>query len=154
MNYGHFAGRLGRDAESRATPNGKSVCNFSIGVDTGWGENKKTLWVGCALWGERGEKLVQYLTKGTAVAVAGEIDIRTYQAKDGSTKAELTCNVQKVTLLGGGEQRAKAEKPAAKPAQTVPDDLDDNIPFAFLLAPLAGLLIAAATASEVIATYA
>ncbi len=131
MNYGHFAGRLGRDADRRATSNGKSVCNFSIGVDVGWGENKKTLWVGCALWGERGEKLAQYLTKGTAVAVAGEIDIRTYQAKDGSTKAELTCNVQKVTLLGGGEQRAKAEKPAAKPAQSVPDDFepDSEIPF-------------------------
>lgn len=149
MNYGHFAGRLGRDAESRATPSGKSVCNFSIGVDTGWGESKKTLWIGCALWGERGEKLAQYLTKGTAVAVAGEIDIRTYQAKDGNTKAELTCNVQKVTLLGGGEQ--KAQKPTAKPAQTVPDDLDDNIPFAFLLAPLAGMLVAAASMTGYVA---
>ena len=131
MNYGHFAGRLGRDAESRATPNGKSVCNFSIGVDTGWGENKKTLWVGCALWGERGEKLAQYLTKGTAVAVAGDIDIRTYQAKDGTTKAELTCNVQKVTLLGGGEQKAKVAKPAPA-AQAVPvadADFNDDIPF-------------------------
>ena len=87
----------------------------------------------------------------TAVAIAGEIDIRTYQAKDGSTKAELTCNVQKVTLLGSGEQKAKAEKPVAKPAQTVPDDLDDNIPFAFLLAPLAGLLIAAIGSSGLIA---
>lgn len=129
MNYGHFAGRLGRDADRRATPNGKSVCNFSIGVDVGWGENKKTLWVGCALWGERGEKLAQYLTKGTAVAVAGEIDIRMYETKDGSTKAELTCNVQKVTLLGSGEQKAKAEKPAAPAAQTVPDEFNDDIPF-------------------------
>lgn len=151
MNYGHFAGRLGRDADRRATPNGKSVCNFSIGVDIGWGENKKTLWVGCALWGERGENLAQYLTKGTAVAVAGEIDIRMYETKDGSTKAELTCNVQKVTLLGSGEQKAKAEKPAAKPAQTVPDDLDDNIPFAFLLAPLAGMLVAAASMTGYVA---
>jgi len=146
MNYGHFAGRLGRDAESRATPNGKSVCNFSIGVDTGWGENKKTLWVGCALWGERGEKLAQYLTKGTAVAIAGEIDIRTYQAKDGSTKAELTCNVQKVTLLGGGEQKAKVVKPAPG-AQAVPvadADFNDDIPFSVAaLIPLAGILAAA-----------
>src|SRR3569832_916532 len=104
MNTGTFAGYLGRDAEAKAVPSGKTVINFSIGVSTGWGDKKSTLWVSCALWGERGEKLAQYLTKGSAVTVTGDVDVRAYSAKDGTPKAEIQCNVQRVTLQGGKER--------------------------------------------------
>jgi single-strand DNA-binding protein len=145
MNYGHFAGRLGRDAELRATPSGQSVANFVIAVDTGWGDNKKTLWVDCALWGDRAEKLTQYLTKGKAVSVSGDVDLRTYEKKDGSGGASITCNVQRVTLQGGGssgEPAAEAEKPydwnkareTARPTAPVAaaagaEPFNDDIPF-------------------------
>ena len=71
----------------------------------------------CALWGDRGPKLAQYLTSGTKVAVSGDIDVRAYAAKDGSPKAEMTCNVQRLTLQGGGDRRtsedvAKTDPPA------------------------------------------
>ena len=109
MNTGTFAGYIGRDAETKSLPSGSSVTNFSLAVATGWGDKKSTLWVSCDIWGERGEKLCQYLTKGAAVSVSGDVDVRPYSAKDGTPKAEMKCNVQRVTLQGGRADREVSE---------------------------------------------
>ena len=53
MNLITIAGRLGRDAELKVIPSGKSVTNFPVAVDIGRGEKKKTEWIDCSLWGER-----------------------------------------------------------------------------------------------------
>ena len=79
-----LAGRLGRDAELRSTRDGKAVCNFSVAVDVRRGQEKSTTWVECTIWEKRAEALAQYLTKGTAVAVAGELSVRQYDKRDGS----------------------------------------------------------------------
>ena len=68
------AGRVGRDAELRFTPSGDPVLGFSLATDRGWGDNKRTVWFNCSLWGERAEKLARYITKGTALLVEGEVE--------------------------------------------------------------------------------
>jgi single-strand DNA-binding protein len=138
MNYGHFAGRLGRDAELRYTQDSKPVANFVLAVDTGWGDRKETLWIDCSLWGERAEKLQPHLVKGKQLTVSGDIGLRTFQKRDGSTGATITLNVQRLTLQGGGEQRpaaapAPAAPPPQRPAPPPPsggDPFNDDIPFA------------------------
>lgn len=151
MNNATFAGRLGRDAELRHTTGGHQVANFSLAVDErGPGGDKLTLWVDCSLWGDRAEKLVDYLKKAKQVAVSGRIGVRTYEAQ-GETRAVLTLRVSELTLLGGGEreeggerpartsqparpaagQSAPRAQPAARPAPAAPaaDFADDDIPF-------------------------
>ena len=54
-------GRLGRDSELKFTPNGKPLVKWSMAVDVGWGDNKSTQWLRCTMWGERGQKIQQYL---------------------------------------------------------------------------------------------
>lgn len=160
MSIVHIAGRLGRDAELKHVKE-TDVCNFSVAETIGFGDRKQTQWWSCALWGSRGEKLAQYLTKGTAVTVCGEVTTREYTGKDG-LKFELQCRVLEVTLQGsreGGDQ----EKPAAtdktpqqqKREETRPTGSDgfgdEEIPFAHAwLAPLAGLLLAGYAASQVL----
>ena len=61
--------RLGRDAEMKTTASGKQVCVFTGAYDIGYGQNKTTQWVRCNLWGDRGEKVMQYLLKGSQVVV-------------------------------------------------------------------------------------
>jgi single-strand DNA-binding protein len=134
MNQGHFAGRVGRDAQLRATPTGKSVLTLPLAVDVWSKETEKaTLWVNCALWGPRAEKLADRLRKGTPLSVCGEVTARAY-TKSGQTHAALDLRVTAVTLLG----RADAlPTPAAAPAPTTKaakpraehDFLDDDIPF-------------------------
>jgi len=133
LNVCTFTGRLGRDAESKYLPTGTAVLEFSIAVDTGFGDKKRSFWLKCAMFGDRGTKLAQYLTKGQQVAVSGEFDPRPYQAKDGAEKISLELRISAVELIGGKNdtqqsQPEQAPKPAPKPPAPKFDD-DDDIPF-------------------------
>jgi len=161
MNTGTFAGYLGRDADLRTTQSGHDVLNFSVGVTVGFGDNKKTLWVGCSLWGDRAEKLHPYLKKGQPVSVSGDVDLRTYETQAGKSGAELTLNVQRVTMLGGkkdgeGQRPASNQRKESVSAGGNPgpsqEDFDDEIPFIWAVAlPIAGLLFALLSSSPMIA---
>lgn len=125
------AGRLGKDATIRHTQGGDKVLSFSIAVSV---YKDKTQWIDCAIWGDRGEKLAKFLTKGTQVAVVGEPSTRTYES-GGETRVALDCRVDKVTLMGGGQ---KSDEPTDRDHKRgggptrghhPADDLDDTIPF-------------------------
>ena len=128
MNVLNAIGRVGRDAVTRHTHAGKSVTGWSLAVDHGWGDNKQTVWLDCSLWGDRGERLAQYITKGSQLGVTGEIGTREH---DGKTY--VTLNVRDVTLVGGrGESGGRAQSPTQRqaPQQSAGDDFpDDAIPF-------------------------
>ncbi len=98
------AGRLGRDAEIKTTQGGTPVCRFSVAADRKRGGEKVTTWYDVSLFGKRGEVLCQYLRKGTTVCVVGDLEARTYEAKDGSTRLALGIVADDVSLLGGGQR--------------------------------------------------
>lgn len=130
MNNATFTGRLGRDAESRVTPSGKPVVNFSLAVDERRGGEKSTLWVSCAIWGERGEKLAQYLTKGAVVSVSGPVRVESYTAKSGEAASKLCLMVNDISLHGGNRDDQAPSKPAPKAAPRAAQDddpFDDDI---------------------------
>lgn len=124
-----IAGRITRDAVTRTTQQGDKVTGFSVAVDDGFGQNKRTLFFDCNLWGKRGDSLAQYLVKGASVTVAGDLSTREH---DGKTY--LTIRVSEITLQGGksdGQQRgggygaggSPSSQPSGRP------DFDDSIPF-------------------------
>lgn len=114
-----IAGGIGKDATTRETNSG-SVTGFSVAVDERKGQDKATIWFDVAIWGARGEKLSQYLTKGSKVSVSGELSTREH---DGKTY--LTVRADQITLLGGGERRDSAP---AQQRQAAPS-FDDEVPF-------------------------
>ncbi len=136
MNVFTFSGRLGSDAEVRYTASGTAVCSFAVANDTGYGDNKKTQWIDCALFGKRAEGgLPQHLTKGAQVVVSGEVTLKTYAKRDGSQGASLQVRVQELTLVGGqqsgGNERDYEPRQGAN-QQHEPaggDDFSSDIPF-------------------------
>lgn len=127
MNVCTFIGRIGRDAVTRYTQAGKPVTGWSLAVDTGWGDNKTTLWLDCNLWGDRGDKLAQYITKGAQLGVTGELGTREH---DGKTY--ITLNVRDVTLVGGkpeGQRQQKPQRQEEPAGGGFEDDSLDGIPF-------------------------
>lgn len=118
-----IAGNVGKDAILRRTNDGTPVLGWGVAVEERNGQDKRTIWFDCSLWGKRGEALAQYITKGTRLAVAGELSTREH---DGKTY--LTVRADQVTLLGGGERR---DGPSDDGGQYAParGDLDDEIPF-------------------------
>ena len=130
-----FAGRIGKNAETRNLSNGDPVTSFSVGCNAG---KDKTVWVNCAIFGDRGPKLEQYLTKGTPVAVTGRPSARGWQ-KNGSSEinADLQCAVDQISLLGSRSDSqqssgygggASGGGYGAAP-QGGPSDMSDDIPF-------------------------
>ena len=127
-----IAGTIGRDAEIRRTQGGDAVAGFSVAVDNGKdksGNKRETTWFDCSLWGKRGEGLGPYLTKGTRVAITGRPSAREHNGK-----VYLGCNVDQITLLGGGGDRQpeprRSQEPEGYGAGGRPgDDMDDSIPF-------------------------
>lgn len=121
MNVFCFAGNLGRDAESKRVGE-TTVCEFSVPVEKGYGKNKKTYWIKCKLWGKRGDNLVQYLTKGTRVEIAGELGVDEWQ-KDGENKYMLTVDVSNINLAGGGCSRQDGDSLADQANYSVGSDV-------------------------------
>lgn len=80
MNIIHFTGNVGRDAEHRSAGNGE-VCNFSVAVKQGYGQDAPTAWYRVEVWGKRAAGLTPHITKGLKVAVAGEFIIDEYEGK-------------------------------------------------------------------------
>ena len=135
MNNWSFTGNLGRDAETKNVGE-SSVTEFSVAVKSGYGDKAATTWAKCAMWGDRGEKVAQYLTKGQAVGIVGELTLREYVKKDGTNGASLEVRVNDMTLLGkkgdsgsddGGFSEPKRE---SKPSANVPaGEYEDDLPF-------------------------
>lgn len=129
MNVFTFSGNLGNDCRT-GNAGGTAVVNFSVACKSGFGDKAQTNWIDCALWGNRGTALQQYLTKGQQVVVSGEIGTREH---DGKTY--LTCRVNEVSLVGGKQQSSQAAPSQAAPQQrqqSAPQqqpDFDQDVPF-------------------------
>jgi single-strand DNA-binding protein len=136
MNILTAIGNLGRDCELRFTAKKEPVASFSFALQSGYGENRKTTWLECSLWGKQAETLTPMLLKGTQVGLTGEFSIREYQDKDGNLKTSPSLNVRDVTLLGKKELSAPKEAGKANGHQPqpldlpeLPDGFDDDAPF-------------------------
>lgn len=84
LNRVQLIGYLGKDPESRYTPNGKKVCHFSVAVSRRWkaadGSNKEaTDWFNVEAWGKLGEICQQYLAKGRLAFIEGRLQTDRYE---------------------------------------------------------------------------
>jgi single-strand DNA-binding protein len=104
LNRVQLIGRLGKDPETRFTPNGKKVAHFSLAVSqrrkTAEGDAKEyTEWVNIEAWDRLGEICSQYLHKGSLVFVEGRLKTDKYEDKAGETKYYTKVVVQAVQML-------------------------------------------------------
>lgn len=98
-------GNLTRDPELRQTPNGQSVCSFSLalnrsykGADGNWQE--ATDYIDVVAWGPLGERVAQYLTKGRPCLVSGRLQSRSWE-QEGQKRSKVEVVANDVTFLGG-----------------------------------------------------
>lgn len=132
------AGNVGKaDAEVKETRGGDTVTTWSVAGTSGFGKSEKTEWFNCSLWGDRGEKIAEYITAGSPITVQGELSTREWEGRDGKMKTSLELRVDKIKLQGGkrkddyddrrGSKGSGSQRKPGKPA--FDQDLDDEIPF-------------------------
>lgn len=127
MNTLSFTGRVVADHQGTRDVSGTPVLNFRVASDVGFGDRKSTLWLGCAIWGARAEKLAPFIAKGQYVAISGELSSREYE-KDGQTRTALEVRVGEVDL--GPKVSDGAGAPAGGSQTAAPaGQVDDEIPF-------------------------
>lgn len=139
MNKITLIGNLTHDPESRSTPNGVTVCTFTIAVNRKFapqGGERQTDFFRINAWRQLGENCSRYLAKGRKVAVIGELQARMYEAKDGSTRMSLDVTADEVEFLTPRAQDEGSGYTAAPRLQANPQDLagftdisSDDIPF-------------------------
>lgn len=79
MNKVHLIGNLTRDPEIRYTQSGKAVARFTLAIDDGYGENKRTDYPAVIVWGKTAEAVGNSLHKGSKVGVNGKITTGSYE---------------------------------------------------------------------------
>jgi single-strand DNA-binding protein len=120
-------GNMGKDVEVRNTSAGARVASFSLAVSRYEKGGKKTMWVNVVCWDEKKIDLLQsYTSKGSKLYVRGDLSIREYNAKDGSTKTATEVVIGKFGgELGLLDRKSESDTGPAKASQ----DSGDDIPF-------------------------
>jgi single-strand DNA-binding protein len=128
LNKVQLIGRLGRDPESRYTPTGKKVAQFSVAVSSRWkgrdGEMQEaTEWVNVEAWERLGETCQEYLKKGSLVYVEGRLKTDKYEDK-GETKYFTKVVAQVVQFLSD-TRSADTQEEQAEPDREEEFELTD-----------------------------
>lgn len=134
MNNVNLIGRAGRDAELRYTPTGTAVCELNIAVDDGYGENKKTAWIGIVCWQKTAE-LAASIRKGDRIGISGRLTQDEWDDKETGKKqrkTKVTC--ERLTFIENKRDQSDTQEapPRQRPPSGSPEqdnDEEDQIPF-------------------------
>ena len=140
-----LGGNLTRDPELRFTGNGIPVCNFGLAVNDKRSKNDDAVdFFDITAWRELGETIANYKKKGDPILVEGRLQLRSWEAQDGSKRSKVDVVADNVQFLSGrgdgdsangGGQRSRSGA-GARSGGGGRDDVDlneedfDDIPFA------------------------
>ena len=135
-----LTGRLTADPESKTTPSGVLVANFSIAVQRSYrsGEEPITDFINIVAWRQTAEFICKYFKKGSMIGIEGAIQTRRYQDKDGNNRTAFEVvanNVQFVESKRNPDVNiANDNDPLVSFNEKVKDNFteitsDDDLPF-------------------------
>lgn len=93
-----LGGKITKDVELKQTPQGVSVCSFTIAVNRR-GKDSQADFINCVAWRQSAEFISNHFKKGSSICVVGQIQTRTYDDKDGNKKFVTEILVEDVTFV-------------------------------------------------------
>ena len=141
MNKFFLIGNLTRDPEVSTTASGIAMCRFTIAVNRRFSkdDNNNTDFFNVVAWRGVAESCGKVLSRGRKVAVSGSIQIRSYEAQDGTRRQAVDVIADEVEFLPSGGDRSGAEnnnhheaparRESARPVQDLTPVDDDELPF-------------------------
>lgn len=114
-------GRLTADPELRTTTTGKSVCSFTVAVDSGYqraGEERSADFINIVAWEQTANFVCRYFRKGSMIAIQGRIQTRRYEDKTGAKRTAFEVIAREVSFCGSKAETGTAavSAPAQAPA--------------------------------------
>ena len=142
MNKVILIGNLARDPETRTMPSGTVMCQFTIAVNRRFVNQqgvREADFTPIVTWRQTAELCSRYLSKGRKVAVEGVIQVRSYDAQDGSKRYVTEVIADNVEFCDsrpseGGHPRTDNPPPPPAPSGSAPSGGftevdDDELPF-------------------------
>lgn len=129
LNHVVLIGNLTDDPELRYTQSRMARARFSIAVNRRWRDRdgnlqEETTFVPIVVWGQQAENCVNFLSKGSTVAVEGRLRIDTYQTEEGERRKVAEVVARTVQFL---DRREAAPEPEAK--EIPPEEGEEEVPF-------------------------
>lgn len=118
-----IAGHLGADPEVRFTPSGQKVTTFRVATNIRKSGKDETVWWRVTVWGERFDKMMPYLKKGSAVIVIGEMSKpEIYTDKEGRNQVSLdiTAEMIRFSPFGKSDRSNQESAPSAQASYSHP----------------------------------
>ena len=112
MNVLHLSGRLTRDGELKYTSNGMAILELSMASTR---KNDEVVYMDCSIFGERAEKLAEYMTKGKPMILTGQLKLDRWE-KDGQKFSKHCMLVEKIVFLSDGKRYVQTDSNAEVPA--------------------------------------
>ena len=144
-----ITGNITRDPELRTTPNGATVCSFSVAVnrtfrDSSGNQQESVSFLDCSAWGKAAEIISQYAKKGTGILVSGRLEQRSWEDKNsGQKRSRVEIIVEDFNFLSGTDRDggnrdysgvSESAENNVEESDIAPDDIPaeielDEIPF-------------------------
>ncbi len=116
INVVVLVGRLTRDCELKSTPQGTSICRFSVAVNrrkrSGDKWEDEVSYFDVSLWGKSAENMSSYLKKGRQVSIQGELRQNRWE-QDGQVHSRIEVVANSVQLLSSGNQQGGSSQDGA-----------------------------------------
>ncbi len=144
MNKVILIGNLTRDPEMRTTQSGVNNCTFTIAVQRRYANQqgvREADFIPIVAWRSTADFCGRYLQKGKKICVTGSLQVRSYDAQDGSRRYVTEVVADEVEFVGpptDGQRPHTEDVPPPKeepvqntsyqPSQMVEAE-DDELPF-------------------------
>lgn len=134
MNKVILIGNLTKDPEISTTPNGVSVCRFTLAVTRKYANaegEREADFINIVVWRALAENCHKFLRKGSKAAVVGNIQSRSYDATDGTKRYVTEVIAEEVEFISTkNNDNASEYKKESKEEVTKLQPIDDNdLPF-------------------------
>ena len=133
MNKVILAGQLAKDPEIRYTQSGKAVGMFTLAVARRFGRNENNNqptadFIPIVVWEKLAEICGNNLVKGSQIALEGRMQVRSYEAQDGSKRYVTEVVANEVEFMGSKHSQGEGQQQtnANQFGPTIPDE---EIPF-------------------------
>lgn len=135
MNKAILIGNLTKDPDLRTTSSGISVCTFTVAVQRRFANQngeRQADFIPVVCWRGLADTCGKYLAKGRKVAVFGSIQVRNYDANDGTKRYVTEIQADEVEFLersGGGGDMPRMPYPDEAPPETRSQQPQSASPF-------------------------
>lgn len=129
LNQINIIGNVTRDPETRSVGSG-TVTQFSVAVNEGAGDRKKTTFFDCDAWDQKSAFVSQYVGKGALVFVSGRVVIDEYTGTDGQKRKSFKIRAYDVQLLHSRDGAAQPQggfQTQPQYAQATPQAYPQNV---------------------------